>query len=159
MPRIGYFPVEDLVDPELRSAVLSAARHGLPRPEAQAVRAHAPEVLRAFTRAFERTYRQGVCDEEVKELCRLYVEDPGAIDAVRLDEREQAALDYAAAIATHPGGGGEELWTRLRRWFSDAELVELGWFVGLVHGQQRFLATVRCSTREVRSLNRAAAHA
>ena len=157
MPRIGYFPVEDLVDPELRTAVHAAARHGVPRPEAQAIRAHAPEVLRAFTRAFDRTYRHGVCDAEVKELCRQFVEDPAQVDLLRLGDRERAALDYAAAIVDDPAAADDALWLRLHRWYSDEELVELGWFVGLVHGQARWLETVQCSRNEVKSLNRAAA--
>jgi hypothetical protein len=157
MPRIGYFPVEDLVDPELRTAVHAAARHGLPRPEGQALRAHAPEVLRAFTRAFDRTYRHGVCDGEIKELCRRFVEDRGSIDLAPLDDRERAALEYAAAIVTDAAAADRALWARLRRWFAEDELVELGWFVAFAHGQQRLLATVRCLRREVVSLNRAAA--
>lgn len=157
MPRIGYFPVEDLVDPELRSAIHTAARHGLPRPEAQAIRAHAPEILRSFTRAFDRTYRHGVCDEEIKALCRQFVEDADAIDVDRLDDRERAALDYAAAIVRDPARADDALWARLHRWFSDEELVELGWFVGFAHGQQRWLATVQVGRTEVKTLNRAAA--
>jgi hypothetical protein len=159
VPRIGYFPVEDLVDPELRSAVRDAARHGSPRPESQAVRAHAPEVLRAFTRAWNRTFRHGVCDPEIKELCRRHVEDGADFDAEldRFDDRERAALAYAHAITHDPGEATDALWARLHRHFTDEQLVELGWFVAMAHGQKRWLQTVRCGRGEVLSLNRAAA--
>ena len=152
MPRITYFAVEDLVDPELRAALRHAARHGAPAPESQAVRAHVPEVLRAYARAWDRTYRHGVCDQEIKELCRCAIVR-GDVEA--RDAREQAAVDYALAIAHDPSSAGEELWTRLHRFFTDDELVELGWFAGLMVGQHRWLRTIELSSGEVLSLNRA----
>jgi hypothetical protein len=30
-------------------------------------------VIRAFSQAWELTFRQGVCDHAIKELCRVYV--------------------------------------------------------------------------------------
>ena len=153
MPRITYFAVEDLVDPELRAALRSAARSGTPAPEGQAIRAHVPEVLRAYTRAFDRTYRHGVCDQEIKELCRCAI----VRDEVEpRDERERAAVDYALAIADDPLAADPGLWTRLHDHFTDAELVELGWFVALMVGQHRLLRTLQVSFDEVQTLNRAA---
>lgn len=153
MPRITYFAVEDLVDPELRSALRHAARSGTPAPESQAIRAHVPEVLRAYTRAFERTYRNGVCDQEIKELCRCAVVRE---EVEPRDERERAAVDYALAIAHDPLAADEALWGRLHDHFTDAELVELGWFVALMVGQHRWLRTIQVGSGEVQTLNRAA---
>jgi hypothetical protein len=153
MPRITYFAVEDLVDPELRGALRNAARSGKPAPESQAIRAHAPEILRAYTRAFERTYRHGVGDQEIKELCRRAVVD-GDVEAG--GERERAAVDYALAIAHDPLAADDALWGRLHDHFSDAELVELGWFVALMVGQHRLLRTLQVPFGEVQPLNRAA---
>ena len=152
MPRITYFSVEDLVDPELRGALRSAARHGTPAPESQAIRAHVPEILRAYTRAMERTYRHGVCDHEIKELCRHTVVH-GPVEAH--DARERAAIDYAVAIARDPSCADEELWGRLHDHFSEEELVELGWFIGLMVGQHRWLRTLQVTQGEVQTLNRA----
>jgi hypothetical protein len=73
MPRISYYPVEKLNDPELRGYLEHAARHGTPRPESQAIRAHVPAVLRSFSRNWEVAFRQGVMDHSIKELCRVYV--------------------------------------------------------------------------------------
>ena len=152
VPRITYFAVEDLVDPELRGALRQAARHGRPSPESQAIRAHAPEILRAYSRAWERTYRHGVCEQEIKELCRCAVVgepvDPR-------DGRERAAVEYARALADDPLAATDELWARLHDHFTDEELVELGWFVGLMIGQHRFLRTLQLSEGEVQTLNRA----
>jgi alkylhydroperoxidase family enzyme len=179
MPNIRYFPVDELVDPELRAALQHAARRGTPRPESQAIRAHVPEVLRAFSRGWDRTFRHGVCDHEIKELCRLYVsktadcrycgaQRSGADvseadvseladfeDSDRFDAREKAALAYARAIAWNPREADDALWAELHRHFSDEELVELGWFVALTLGQQRWLKTLSIRHGEVLSLNRA----
>ena len=152
MPRITYFPVEELVDPELRGALRDAARHGTPAPESQAVRAHAPEILRAYTRALERTFRHGVGDPEIKELCRRAVVHD---DADPRDEREEAAVEYALAIARDPSVADDALWQRLHRHFGDDELVELGWFIGLMVGQHRWLRTIQIGHGEVQELNRA----
>src|SRR5204862_2549860 len=73
MPRISYYPVERIEDPELRAILDHAARHGTPRPESQAIRAHVPATLRDFWMQWEATFRQGVCDHAIKELCRVYV--------------------------------------------------------------------------------------
>ena len=73
MPRISYFPVERLTDPELRGYLEHAARHGTPRPESQAIRAHVPAVIRSFSENWQQTFRTGVVEHTLKELCRVYV--------------------------------------------------------------------------------------
>ena len=71
MARISY--VTDLADPELREYMELARKYGTPRPETQAIRSHVPAVARAFSRAWERIFRQGVLEHSLKELCRAYV--------------------------------------------------------------------------------------
>src|SRR5205823_135078 len=73
MPRISYFPVDSMDDPELLGYLEQAARYGAPRPESQAVRAHVPAVLRSFSQNWQRTFRTGVVEHALKELCRVYV--------------------------------------------------------------------------------------
>jgi alkylhydroperoxidase/carboxymuconolactone decarboxylase family protein YurZ len=71
--RISYADVDALDDPELRGYMEHARRFGTPRPETQAIRSHVPAVARAFSRAWERIFRNGVLDHSLKELCRVYV--------------------------------------------------------------------------------------
>jgi len=71
MARISY--VTDPADPELREYMGVARMYGTPRPETQAIRSHVPAVARAFSRAWERSFRQGVLEHSLKELCRVYV--------------------------------------------------------------------------------------
>ena len=71
MARISF--VTEFADPELRDYMDLARRYGTPRPETQAIRSHVPAVAKAFSRAWERIFRQGVLEHSLKELCRVYV--------------------------------------------------------------------------------------
>ena len=73
MARISYVDVDKLDDAELREYMEQARRFGTPRPETQAIRSHVPAVARAFSRAWERIFRNGVLEHSLKELCRVYV--------------------------------------------------------------------------------------
>jgi len=73
MPRIPYADVEAITDPEIRGYLEDARLQGTPRPESQAIRANVPGVIRAFSQAWQLTFREGVCDHALKELCRVYV--------------------------------------------------------------------------------------
>ncbi len=73
MPRIPYVDPASITDPEILGYLDLASREGTPRPESQAIRAHNPGVIRAFSQAWELTFRNGVCDHSIKELCRVYV--------------------------------------------------------------------------------------
>ena len=72
MPRIPYVDIEAL-DPGDREILEFASREGTPRPESQAVRAHVPAVLHAFTRAWRETFLEGVVEHSLKEMCRVFV--------------------------------------------------------------------------------------
>ena len=51
MPRIPYVDPEEISDPEIRAYLERARKEGTPRPESQAIRAHNPNVIRAFSQA------------------------------------------------------------------------------------------------------------
>ena len=73
MARISYVDVDKLDDAELRGYMEQARRFGTPRPETQAIRSHVPAIARAFSRAWDRMFRNGVLEHSLKELCRVYV--------------------------------------------------------------------------------------
>jgi hypothetical protein len=73
MPRIPYADLSTISDPEILGYLDDARLYGTPRPESQAIRAHVPAVIRAFSEAWQTTFREGVCDHAIKELCRVYV--------------------------------------------------------------------------------------
>lgn len=177
MPHISYVDPATVDDPELQAIMERARLYGTPRPESQAIRLHHPEVMKAFNAAWEVFFRQGVADHAIKELCRLYIaksveceycggqrsvlaQQQGASEAqvdeildfessTRFDERERTALEWAMAIAWDPTLAADDLWDRLHRHFTEPQLVELGHFIALTLGQQRFLKTVAVRHGEV----------
>jgi alkylhydroperoxidase family enzyme len=177
MPHISYVNPATVTDPELLAIIERARTHGTPRPESQAIRLHHPDVMKAFNHAWEAFFRQGVTDHAIKELCRLYISKSvqceycggqrsvlaireGATEAQvdeilefetsdRFDEREKTALEWAMAIAWDPSLAAGDLWDRLHRHFTEPQLVELGHFIALTLGQQRFLKTVGIRHGEV----------
>jgi alkylhydroperoxidase family enzyme len=177
MQRISYVDPEAVEDPEIRGYLEYARQHGTPRPESQAIRAHCPNVIRAFSQAWDLTFRNGVLDHRIKELCRVYVsksvecsycglqrsvkgrQQGLAEDAYeelldfassgRYSEREKAALAYTNAIVWDANLADDALWEQLHRHFTEPELVELGFFVALTLGQQRWIKTLGIGHRQL----------
>ena len=73
MARISYVDPATLHDPELIADLERARRYGTPRPETQSIRSHVPAVAKAFSRAWDTIFREGLVEHELKELCRVYV--------------------------------------------------------------------------------------
>jgi hypothetical protein len=63
-------------------------------------------------------------------------------DSDRFTAREKAALTYTSAILWNPSLADDALWQELRRLFTVPEIVELGFFVALTSGQQRWIQTL-----------------
>ena len=170
MPRISYVDPDSITDPELAGYIADSRTYGTPRVESQAIRAHVPAVLRTFNQSWQAVFREGVLDHSVKELARVFVAkslDCGycagqrshlALEAGlterefddviefrksdRFSPREKAALLLAEAIAWDPGMADDEVWAALHAEFTEPEIVELGYFIGLTMGQQKFLKTL-----------------
>lgn len=70
-------------------------------------------------------------------------------ESPRFTEREKVALTYTSAIVWNAEIADEALWTKLHQHFSNAELVELGFFIALTLGQQRWIKTLGIGHREV----------
>jgi hypothetical protein len=116
---------------------------------ADEIRGLVPEALEAYEFTRDNVLRGGLVDAELKELCfRFLAEDTASVDVSRLDEREQAALDWAYAIAWDSSLADDALWERLHALFSEPELVELGCAIGFELGQQHWRRTVGLSPRE-----------
>ena len=168
-PRISYVDLADIKDSDMLAELDRCRREGTPRPESQAVRAHVPAVFWSFANSWRDVFHRGVADHAIKELCRIYVSrsvkceycgnqrsmkaaKQGIVEddyldlinfesSARYDERQKAALSYAEAI-TWDLLTDDSFWARLHRHFSEPELVEIGYFVALTMGQQRWLRTL-----------------
>ena len=73
MPHLPYVDPDKVPNPEIRGYLERARKEGTPRPESQAIRANNPNVIRAFSQAWDLTFRNGVVDHKLKEMCRVYV--------------------------------------------------------------------------------------
>ena len=174
MARIPYPDLNSITDPDITAILERAAAVGTPRPESQALRAHVPAVLKTFTAAWMETFVDGVVEHALKELCRVYVttsvkcgycaaqrsEDAGVEEdhyrdllmfesSERYSEREKAALAYTDSVVWDAALATDEVWARLDREFTAPELVELGFFIALTSGQQRWLKTLDIGHREL----------
>jgi alkylhydroperoxidase family enzyme len=165
-PRIPFFDVSTITDPAMLAEFDRARREGTPRPESHAIRAHVPAVFWSFASAWRDVFVNGVCEHAIKELCRLYVSKSVQCDycgnqrsmkafgggkvveddvrelvdfekSARYDDRQKAALRLAEAI-TWGTDLDDAAWGALHRHFADPQIVELGFFIGLTMGQQRF---------------------
>jgi alkylhydroperoxidase family enzyme len=173
--RISYRPLEQM-DADMRAEMERCRREGTPRPESSAIRAHVPACFWAFARSWHDIFKEGVCDHQIKELCRVYISrtvnceycgNQRSVQAAqrgfteakydellnfetsdRYDDREKAALAYAEAIAWHQPSD-DALWDRLHRHFTEPELVELGCFIALTFGQQSWLRLLNIEHHQV----------
>jgi alkylhydroperoxidase family enzyme len=163
--RLPYIDPAQITDPAMMAEFERAAREGAPRPESHAIRAHVPAVFWSFANAWNGTFVNGVCDHAIKELCRLYVSQAvncnycgnqrsvkaqaeGLVEddvkdlldfdkSTRFAPRQKAALRLAEAI-TWGLESTDDLWSGLNQHFETPQIVELGFFIGLTMGQQRW---------------------
>ena len=173
--RISYVAPENM-DTDMSSEMERCQREGTPRPESSAVRAHVKACFWFFANSWRDLFKHGVLDHSIKELCRLYVSravnceycgNQRSIKAAatgmkeddvrdlmqfeksaRYNERQKAALAYAEAIA-YRLDSDDAFWERMRRNFSEPELVELGCFIGLTLGQQSWLRLLNIDHHQV----------
>jgi len=108
-----------------------------------AVRARLPAALDCYAETRATVLEDGIVDPEVKELCARYLaDDPEVADFDRFSERERSALEWAEAVAYDSEKADDELWRRLHEHYGEAELVELGYYIGFVLGQTHWLRTL-----------------
>ena len=175
-PHISYVDPATVKDAKMLAEFDRCAREGTPRPESQAIRAHVPAVFWSFANSWRDVFKNGVADHDIKGLCRVYVSrsvkceycgnqrsmkavSQGLVEddyrdlinfesSQHYDERQKAALSYAEAI-TWDLPVDDVFWARLKQHFSEPELVEIGYFVALTMGQQRWLRTLNIDHHQI----------
>ena len=60
----------------------------------------------------------------------------------RYDARQKAALAYTSMLVWNPRGVDDALRARLAEHFTEEQVVELGYFVAVTFGQQRWIKTL-----------------
>jgi alkylhydroperoxidase family enzyme len=175
-PRISYVQPDAITDPAMLTELDRCRREGTPRPESQAIRAHVPATFWSFANTWRDVFHNGVAEHSIKELCRIYVSrsvlcefcgnqrsikaaKAGVVEddyrelinfesSTRYSDKQKAALAYAEAI-TWDLPADDALWARLHKHFSEAELVEIGYFVAITMGQQRWLRTLNIEHHQI----------
>jgi alkylhydroperoxidase family enzyme len=175
-PRISYVDPKTIKDEAMLAELDRCCREGTPRPESQAIRAHVPAAFWSFANTWRDVFHHGVADHNIKELCRIYVSrsvvcefcgnqrsmksaKAGLVEADYLDlinfekssrysEKQKAALAYAECI-TWDLPADDKLWERLHAHFTEPEIVEIGYFVSVTMGQQRWLRTLNIEHHQV----------
>lgn len=66
----------------------------------------------------------------------------------KFTNREKIALRYADAIMYDPNQADDALWAQLKGEFSEAEIVEIGYWTGFTFGGQRWLKTLSAKQGE-----------
>ena len=174
-PRISYVDPA-VVDDDMKAEFARCAQFGTPRPESQAVRAHVPAVFWSFANTWRTVFHEGICEHAIKELCRIYVshsvkcefcgnqrsikgKNDGLVEddyrdllnfekSSRYDDRQKAALRWTEAIVWDLQAG-DHLWAELHKYYSEDELTELGYFVAITMGQQRWLRPMNVDHHKV----------
>jgi len=86
--------------------------------------------------------RQGLTEAQYDELLDF-------VDSDKFTAREKVALTYTSAIMWNAEIADESLWQKLKQHYTTPELVELGFFVALTLGQQRWIKTLGIRHGEV----------
>ena len=80
-------------------------------------------------------------EDQVKDLINFEA-------STRYNDKQKAALSYAEAI-TWDLPVDDKFWARLHKHFSEPELVEIGYFIALTMGQQRWLRTLNIEHHQI----------
>ena len=174
--RINYVNPDDIGDLKMKDEFERCRTRGTPRPESQAIRAHVPATFWSFANTWQTVFHEGVADHSIKELCRVFVShsvkceycgnqrsiqsrNKGLVEedyfdllnfekSSRYNAKQKAALRYTEAIIWDLKCD-DSLWDQLHNYFSEAEIVEIGYFVAITMGQQRWLKTLNIDHHKV----------
>ena len=163
--RLQFVRPEQVEDKSIRNAIFESVEKGTPRAESQAIRARLPHVFWSFQNTWQTVFVEGIVNHDLKELCRVYVSQSvecqycgnqrsskstasGLAESKYqellnfeksdlYDGATKAALALTEAI-TWDLDTNDMFWTRLYQFFSEEEIIEIGYFVGFTMGQQRF---------------------
>jgi len=167
MPRLRSLSLEEF-DPELRN-MLNADDKSERELRPTSVRAHHPELAKAYVRFGAALKSTSVLSSRLRELVRLRIAfhnqcrscmamryadavDDGVSedlvcslekpqDAPDLNAAERVALRYADLLATNHLAIGDALYAELKTHFSDKQIVELGTWCAVCVGFGRLSAT------------------
>jgi alkylhydroperoxidase family enzyme len=90
--------------------------------------------------------QQGLTEELIAEVARYQ-------DSTKLMPREKAAIHYAEVMAGDHRLASEGLFDELRQYFTEAEIIDLGWRIVTFVGYGRFIHTLGLEIGQACPLN------
>jgi alkylhydroperoxidase family enzyme len=155
MARVAPLPLEGLSDPLRASIDRGVATRMLSNTLPVQVWAHRPAAANAWLGVMAEIHERGILPDRLRELVRLKIasittcpvcqiarksDDVSEADIVacgdwsdpRFSPSEQAALRFAELFAGDYFSMGDEIYDHLREHFSEAQIVELHLFSGLM---------------------------
>ena len=171
MPHIEPLKPEEIRDPELRDLIRRGEELGVPDALFPRILARAPEHAKALLRALLVSHSEGNVDHRLKEIIRVQLAriagDPyfSALRSKRaqqegLDEQtinagagkpqdqaafspaEKWALRYAREMYLNPEHIDAAFYDEGKKYYSEAQIMELGAFIAFHYGMQAFMRTL-----------------
>jgi len=161
VPNIPQVADKDVNDPKLRQVIAGAAVTKSPPQAWYRTMSHNPEVAKAFASYWDMLHRGGSVPHEIKELARIQIAQMIGCEfcarqtsplAASITEEEKiscalpnwehpdpktrAALHYARTL-TLDDGRDERVYAELKKYYSNAEIIELAAFFCLTAGGNR----------------------
>ena len=160
----------------LAALMARAERLGVPDPQFVGLLARAPGYGKALLRALLDSYENGNVDHRLKEIIRIQLArfagdryfgtlrskrardeglDEETIDAgcgdydddPRFSEAERVALAYADQMYLDPSKIDGAFYDRLKRHYTEAQIMELGAFIAFHYGMQTFMRAMGAGAR------------
>jgi alkylhydroperoxidase family enzyme len=163
---------EQIRDPELNALIERCKALGVPDELFPRILAHVPSHAKALLNAMLMSHAEGDVDHRLKEMIRLQLTrrsgdpyfaslrsakalaaglDEPTITAACDDyerskiftEKEKWALRYADQMYMNAASVDAEFYAGMKKYYTEAQIMELGAFIALHYGMQVFMRTLR----------------
>ena len=174
MPHIAPLELEQIRDPELLALMARAEELGVPDALFTRIVARVPSYAKVLLNALLVSHGQGNVDHRLKEIIRIQLArfagdsyfsglrskralaaglDEATIDAGcgdyddddRFTEAEKVALRYADQMYLDPKKVDKAFYDEMKKYYTEAEIMELGGFIAFHYGMQVFTRTLNAT--------------
>src|SRR5262245_52681074 len=168
---IEPLPAEAITDPELKALLERCAMLGVPDAVLPRILARVPEYAKALLRALIVSHAEGNVDHRLKEVIRVQLartagnryfgdlrsrlaREAGLSEETitagsgtfesdpRFSDAEKWALRYAHEMYLNPEKVNAAFYAEGKRYYSEAQIMELGAFIAFHYGMQAFTRTL-----------------
>src|ERR1700693_5294060 len=139
---------EDAADPGLHDVIERAKVTKSPPPAWYRTMGQNPEVAKAFAGYWDMLHRGGTVPHEIKELARIQIaqivgcefcarQTSPLASSITEEEKRSCALPHWEHTLTLDDGRDKEVYAELKKFYSNAEIIELSAFFCLTAGGNR----------------------